>query len=65
MDVTVEVVFKLGSASVRVLWFHDGDGIYRIRFSPGQLGRLGRFIVSEHRTAPVLRCKPFAGVGQE
>jgi hypothetical protein len=39
VDVTLEAEFKLDSHRVRVLGFYDGEGIYRVRFSPDRLGR--------------------------
>jgi len=59
-DVTLSADFASGGQNVRVLGFYDGDGVYKIRFSPeteGQWqwrttsntkaldGRAGRFIV--------------------
>ncbi|WP_076069840.1 DUF5060 domain-containing protein [Sphingomonas montana] len=38
-DVQVAAIFICGDRQVRVPGFYDGDGVYRIRFSPGDLGR--------------------------
>ncbi|HVI98407.1 MAG TPA: DUF5060 domain-containing protein [Sphingomonas sp.] len=38
-DVTLAAVFTNGGRQVRVPGFYDGDGVYRIRFSPPELGR--------------------------
>jgi hypothetical protein len=38
-DVTVFAVFTSGDRQVRVPGFYDGDGVYRVRFSPSELGR--------------------------
>lgn len=37
-DVTLSAIFSLGGASVTVPGFYDGDGTYRVRFSPSQMG---------------------------
>lgn len=37
-DVTLSASFSNGGRTVRVPGFYDGDGIYRIRFSPPDLG---------------------------
>jgi hypothetical protein len=37
-DITLAGVFESGGKRVRVPGFYDGDGIYRIRFSPAELG---------------------------
>lgn len=39
VDVAVEATFSRGDTSIRVPGFYDGDGVYRIRFSPPDLGR--------------------------
>jgi hypothetical protein len=39
MEITVNAVFKNGETVVNVPGFYDGDGMYRIRFSPEHLGR--------------------------
>jgi hypothetical protein len=38
-DVTVAGIFESGGKRVRAPGFYDGDGVYRIRFSPAELGR--------------------------
>lgn len=38
VDVTLAAVFRNGDQSITVPGFYDGDGIYRIRFSPPQSG---------------------------
>jgi hypothetical protein len=38
-DVTFAAVFENGGAQLRVPGFYDGGGVYRIRFSPPELGR--------------------------
>lgn len=38
-DVTLTALFESGGRQVVVPGFYDGDGTYRIRFSPGALGR--------------------------
>jgi hypothetical protein len=38
VDVELNATFKLNEKSVRVPGFYDGNGIYRIRFSPDNLG---------------------------
>ena len=37
-DVTLSTTFTGGGRTVRVPGFYDGDGIYRIRFSPPEIG---------------------------
>nr|WP_243446202.1 DUF5060 domain-containing protein [Polymorphobacter fuscus] len=37
-DVTLEAVFESGGRQIRVPGFYDGDGVYRIRFSPPDTG---------------------------
>jgi hypothetical protein len=39
VDVELTAVFTQGELSVKVCGFYDGDGIYRIRFSPPTQGR--------------------------
>lgn len=39
LDVTVGAEFKNGSHTVTVPGFYDGDGVYRIRFSPDRVGQ--------------------------
>ncbi|HVZ30319.1 MAG TPA: DUF5060 domain-containing protein [Asticcacaulis sp.] len=34
VDVTLDVEFRQGPASITVPGFYDGDGVYRVRFSP-------------------------------
>lgn len=38
-DVTLAGVFENAGRQVRAPGFYDGDGVYRIRFSPAELGR--------------------------
>jgi hypothetical protein len=38
-DVAIAAVFKNGGREMRVPGFYDGDGVYKIRFSPPELGR--------------------------
>ena len=38
-DVALAAVFTGAGKSIRVPGFYDGDGVYRIRFSPPELGR--------------------------
>ncbi len=38
-DVTLSADFASGGKTVRVPGFYDGDGVYRIRFSPPETGR--------------------------
>ncbi|WP_235525145.1 MULTISPECIES: DUF5060 domain-containing protein [unclassified Sphingomonas] len=38
-DVTLAAIFTLGTTRIVVPGFYDGDGTYRIRFSPPSLGR--------------------------
>lgn len=37
-DVTLAAIFENGGARVHVPGFYDGEGVYRIRFSPPELG---------------------------
>jgi len=39
VDVRLDAVFSDGTTTVEVAGFYDGDGVYRIRFSPGATGR--------------------------
>lgn len=39
LDVTVSAVFKNGDKTVAVPGFYDGDGVYRVRFSPDRPGQ--------------------------
>jgi len=39
MDVDLAAVFKSGNKSITVPGFYDGNGIFRIRFSPGITGK--------------------------
>ena len=38
VDVTISAVFAHGGREIRAPGFYDGDGIYRIRFMPDELG---------------------------
>ena len=38
LDVTLEATFSNANRTVRVPGFYDGDGVYRIRFMPDELG---------------------------
>lgn len=38
LDVTLSAEFKQGGRKLKVPGFYDGDGVYRIRFSPDRLG---------------------------
>lgn len=38
-DVTVAAVFESGGRTITVPGFYDGKGVYRVRFSPPELGR--------------------------
>lgn len=37
-DVRIAAVFECDGRQIRVPGFYDGDGVYRIRFSPGEMG---------------------------
>lgn len=39
LQAPLEAEFRNGSRTIRVPGFYDGDGVYRIRFSPDRLGR--------------------------
>src|SRR3712207_4038852 len=39
VDVALSALFTAGGRTVRVPGFYDGDGAYRIRFSPPEAGR--------------------------
>lgn len=38
VDVTLAAIFEGAGKSIRVPGFYDGDGVYRVRFSPPELG---------------------------
>lgn len=38
LENTLDVTFSVGSKSVTVAGFYDGNGVYKVRFSPEQLG---------------------------
>lgn len=39
VDVTLTAIFRRAGRTIRVPGFYDGDGVYRVRFSPPETGR--------------------------
>lgn len=61
LDVSLEAEFENGSHTIAVPGFYDGEGIYRIRFSPDRLGQW-RYVTRSDEAALAGRRGSFACV---
>ena len=54
VEVELSAEFRLGHRAINVAGFYDGDGVYRVRFSPDTVGEW-QYVTQSNR--PELACK--------